>query len=132
MEKKEILIRAIRNTEGLPAVLREHADKIGVCEDELFDESDFKNADEHIQSLSPSDPSKAELAKKWAAFRPFCNITLFQGSLWTDETAFNFWVAPETTTVIHWRQWSQERFKLAREMIDVSKKLKALQQKSER
>jgi hypothetical protein len=132
MEIKEILIQAIRNTEGLPAVLRDHAHKVGVCESETFDDDHFEYLDSQILKYASSDPAQAEQFKKRrAAFLPFRNVTLLQGSLWTDETAFNFWVDPEKQTVIYSHEWAPERFKIARKMIETSKKLKALEQKQE-
>lgn len=129
METKEILIEAIHRTEGLPAVLRDHADKTGVSESETFDVDYFEYLDAQILKFGSSDPGKAEQFKKRrAAFLPFRNVTLLQGSLWTDETAFNFWVDPEKRTVIYWHEWDVEKFKMARRMIETSKKLKALEQ----
>jgi hypothetical protein len=130
METKEILIEAIHRTEGLPAVLRDHADKAGVAESETFDDDYFEYLDSQILKFGSTDPGKAEQFKeRRAAFLPFRNLTLLQGSLWTDETAFNFWVDPEKRAVIHWYEWEAERFKIARRMIETSKKLKALEQK---
>ena len=131
MDTKAILIQAIRATSGLPAVMHKYTDKVGVCESETFDEDYFRYLDSEIQKFSSRDPVQAEQFKKRrAAFLPFRGIELLQGSIWTDDTAFNFWVDQKATVVIYWHEWDNAKFKLAREMIQLSQKLKVLEQQN--
>jgi len=131
MDTKAILIQAIRSGGGLPAVMREHADKVSVCESETFGEDYFSYLDSEIQKFSTKDPDTArQFQKRRAAFLPFRDTELLQGSIWTDDAAFNFWVDPKTIVVIYWHEWDNAKFKLAREMIQLSQKLKALEQQN--
>jgi hypothetical protein len=131
MDTKAILIQAIRATDGLPAGMREHTDKVGVCESETFDGDYFSCLDSEMQKLSSKDPDKAEqLRKRRAALLPFRDTELLQGSIWTDDTAFNFWVDPKATTVIDWHEWDKERFKLGRQLIDLKNQYEAFNKKT--
>jgi hypothetical protein len=130
MEKKDVLIQALRATEGLPTVLRERTDKVEVCEDELFDESYIRDAEEAAQTLKSSDPERAKLLEKWKALRPFCDVTLLQGAIWTEDSAFNFWVDPRTRGVLHFYEWGKEKFKLGKQLIDLRNQYEAFKHKS--
>ncbi|HSU54968.1 MAG TPA: hypothetical protein VLT36_12995 [Candidatus Dormibacteraeota bacterium] len=130
MEKRNLLIDAVRATEGLPAALREQADKVEVCEDEVFDESGIQSALEDARSLNTSQPDRAELLKKWTALKPFCNVALLQGAVWTQDRAFNFWVDPRTSRVVHCYEWSGEKFKAGKQLIDLRNQYEALNHKS--
>jgi len=130
MEKKEILIQALRDGEGLPSVLREHVGEVGACEDQTFDEDYFEWLESEIQKLDSEAPEKAEqLKKRRAALQPFRDVTLLQGSIWTDSRAFNFWVEPETKSVVYWNEWDQEKFKLGRRLIDLRDQYEAFKAK---
>lgn len=130
MEKKDILIQALRATEGLPPLLRERADRVEVCEDELFDESYIRDAEESAQKLKSSDPERAKLLQKWKALRPFCDVTLLQGAIWTEDRAFNFWVDPQTRKVLHLYEWGREKFNLGKQLIDLRNQYEALTHRS--
>ncbi len=130
MEKRNALIQALRAMEGLPSALRDNADRVEACEDEVFDELYIRNAEQSAQSLKLSDPERAKLLAKWKALRPFCNVTLLQGAIWTDDTAFNFWVDPRTTTVIHIYEWSKDKFKMGKQLIDLRNQYDAFTRRS--
>jgi hypothetical protein len=104
VKAKALFIETVRATEHLPALLREHADKVTALDESRFDKSYIEFLDEQIR-LSPRGPEWTErLKRRREALLPFCDSTLLNGRIRVGETEFTVKINPETKTVIYWEE----------------------------
>jgi hypothetical protein len=104
-------IAAVRAGAGLPAALRNHAEKVVEVDESSFDDTYLQFLDEQIE-LSPRGPAWTErLKRRRDGLSRLCNVPMLDGCVFVEESNTEYWVKvdPKSDLVVYWEEYVNAR-----------------------